>query len=242
MIVMMDMKKAGLGLDEEFWKDLVNEIERYSQRGCYEKANNIMSFYTLKKLRIIASSLAVGSKVIVDAGSGPGTSTWYIKQVNSDSLIVALDPSFAMLEAAKDSMENLNLVNGMFECIPMKENSADSIIAMFSFRDARFYEDAIKEFSRILRPDGKLIILDLYKPENTLEKIMALFQFNIFSIISGLLAGCGLDSFNFNYLYRTLNKMLTPKELLVVTKKYFRNAVFKKLPILVGILYAMNPL
>ncbi|MDP8003114.1 MAG: methyltransferase domain-containing protein [Caldisphaera sp.] len=230
------------GLEEIFWKEIVCEIENYSKKGCYEKVNNLMSLYMLKKLRIFASNLSINSHNILDAGSGPGTSTSYIKIINNNANVIAMDPSYSMLEIAKNSIKNINLINGFFESIPLKDNSMDSVIAMFSFRDARNYEIALKEFSRILKSDGKLIILDLYRPENILEKIISFLQFNILSVISGFLMGCGKDSLRYPDLHRTLNNMYTSKEFEFVAKKYFKKVIFKRMPIIVGILYARNPI
>jgi demethylmenaquinone methyltransferase/2-methoxy-6-polyprenyl-1,4-benzoquinol methylase len=229
------------GLEEDFWRNIVSEIENYSKKGCYEKVNILMSLFTLKKLRIIATSLAKGSNVIIDAGSGPGTSTKYIRVIHNYSQIIAMDPSFAMIKMAKDNIGGINAINGMFENIPIKDSSADAIVAMFSFRDARNYDKALREFSRVLKRKGKLIILDLYRPESALEKIISFFQFNILSVISGLLMGCGKEALLYPNLHKTINYMYSPKEFIMLARNYFENVNFKKMPIIVGILYATNP-
>ncbi|MFP3229869.1 MAG: methyltransferase domain-containing protein [Caldisphaera sp.] len=229
------------GLEEKFWKNIISEIENYSKKGCYEKVNTLMSFFTLKKLRIVTALLAKDSHVIIDAGSGPGTSTEYIKTINNNSQIIAMDPSFVMAKIAKDNIKGINAINGMFESIPIRDSSIDAVIAMFSFRDARNYNRALYEFSRILKENGKLIILDLYRPESALEKIISFFQFNILSVISGILMGCGKEALLYPDLHKTISYMYSPKEFVMSAKNYFKNVTFKKMPIIVGILYATNP-
>lgn len=229
------------GLEEKFWKNIVTEIETYSQKGCYEKVNILMSFFILKKLRIIASALAKGSNTIIDVGNGPGTSTKYIKNVLNPNYLIAMDPSFVMNKITRDNIKNINVINGMAENIPLKSSSVDAVIAMFSFRDVKNYELALREFSRVLKENGKLIILDLYKPETLIEKIISFFQFNILAVIDGIFMGCGKDALLYPDLHKTIYYMYNSEEILKSAKKYFKEVSFKKMPIIVGILFARNP-
>ncbi|AFZ71125.1 methylase involved in ubiquinone/menaquinone biosynthesis [Caldisphaera lagunensis DSM 15908] len=229
------------GLEEKFWKNIVSEIETYSEKGCYEKVNTLMSFFVLKRLRIIASALAKGSNIIIDVGNGPGTSTKYIKGILNPSHLIAMDPSFAMNKITKDNIKNISVINGMAENIPVKSSSIDAVIAMFSFRDVRNYDLALREFSRVLKENGKLIILDLYKPETVMEKIISFFQFNILAVVFGIVMGCGRDALLYPDLHKTIYYMYNSKEILKSVNKYFKKVSFKKKPIIVGILWASDP-
>jgi len=112
---------------------------------------------------------------------------------------------------------------------------------MFSFRDVSSYLRALDEARRVLRPDGRLVILDLYRPEGPLELAASIGHFRVIGPMLGLAYGCGLDGLKFADIYHTVLRMMTPSELVREARKRFRRATFVKTPLLVGILMAEGP-
>ncbi|ADL19834.1 Methyltransferase type 11 [Acidilobus saccharovorans 345-15] len=234
------------GLEGELWNLIVDDIQRLSTKGCYEPVSDAISFYLARKLRVLAAAL-IGlnrdpPEAILDAGCGPGTSTKVVRALYPRAKVVAMDPgALNLLRASRAAGDGTGAAQGMFEHMPFREGSFDGAVAMFSFRDAANYLMALDEFSRVLKDDGRLAILDLYRPENSLELAMSLMQFRYIGPAIGLAMGCGRDGLKFGDIYRTVLSMLTPSQLVREASRRFRRVSFKPTPFLVGILYAEGP-
>ena len=237
--------RRAVGADDGFWGKVVRDIESLAERGCYESVSDLISLYMAPKLRTIAAALlSAGGRrpeVIVDAGCGPGTSTRVVASLYPDAKVVAMDPSVGCLRGVRSRVPGAAPVQGVFEGMPLRDGSADAVVAMFSFRDAADYSRALDEIARVLRDDGVFVMLDLYRPEGGLEAAATVAQFRVFGPLAGLALGCGRDGLKFGEIYDTVTRMMTPTELVREARKRFSYVAFHRTPLLVGILYARGP-
>ncbi len=210
---------------QRLWKDVVTSIEELALSGCYEKVNNKLSFGRVEKLREKTLRLLGNPRILVDAGSGPGTSTLTALRVLPRTHIIMMDPSIRMLRYAVSRIPpgetyRVSAVSGVFENMPFRDSSVDAITAMFSFRDAAVFEDAVREFWRVLRPGGRVSILDIYRPSRLVLPLVDAY-FRIMVPLAVALSGCPGELLKYRSFPETIHKMLTKKELYNLFNKYF---------------------
>ncbi len=220
---------------KELWKDVVKSIEKLSEAGCYERVNKFMSFFTVDYLRKKLVS-SIDGEVIVDAGSGPGNlSVMICESVSKLKKLILIDPSRSMILQAsrvlksRCSHKGVSFVglSGIFEHIPLKDSSVDSIVSSFAFRDAIDYNKALDEFWRVLKPNGTLGILDLYKPSSGLLSLAVRAYLAVVPPLGALILGCPGMMKAYWLLKRTVEKMLTEVQLVKMLKMRFEVVKFK---------------
>ncbi len=201
-----------------------------------------MSLGGLNNFRRLAVDLAINgtSGPVADIGAGPGTSTRIIRSVYNGP-IVMIDPSIYMLSGARVEVEAK--LGGMFEALPLSDASIASIVTMFAFRDAVDFDKGLDEFARVLRDDGRLVILDVYKPSNPVLYTLLLAYVVIMVPVALVLGRClGRASVDlYRSFLRSIRRMLTPGDLLSRLRKRFREAYFIDLAPGVGLFYASHP-
>jgi demethylmenaquinone methyltransferase / 2-methoxy-6-polyprenyl-1,4-benzoquinol methylase len=103
---------------------------------------------------------------ILDSGPGPGTSS---RMMVGDGFqkISGLDPSATLLKYAKVALgPSFYPVVGVAENLPFRSNAFSGVLTCFSFRDVRDKPLSMKEFARATKPEGRLEIVDIGKPDN----------------------------------------------------------------------------
>jgi len=220
---------------KELWKDVVKSIEKLSEAGCYERVNKFMSFFTVDYLRkrLIDN---VDGEIVIDAGSGPGNLSVVIcENISRLKKLILIDPSRPMIFQALKTLKrrcsykrvSLIGISGVFEYIPLRDSSVDSIVSSFAFRDAIDYGKAISEFWRVLKPDGTLGILDLYRPSRDFLSLAVKVYLAIVPSLGALVLGCPRMTKAYWLLKKTVEKMLTETQLIEMLKKRFRTVRFK---------------
>lgn len=135
--------------------------------GNYEKLNTILTFGLDKNWRkklLDHLGLKRGS-LILDVGCGTGDLLRELKSSGLDS--VGIDLSLNMIK------ENDNLgsiVQGIAENLPFKDNCFDGVVSGFSLRNFVSLDDFFKEAYRIIKPGGRLAVLDVSEPELPIVK------------------------------------------------------------------------
>ncbi len=161
---------SGLGED---WNEVLDMLRKTIPR--YETVNRAITLgYSTRTRRALIrlASLRPGM-VVLDAGCGPGTlSELIVPEISPGGTLYLMDPLDEMLAAAFHSLSRfrdydveLKFVKGSFEAIPTRSNFFDVILASYSFRDAKDRIVALKEMRRVLKPGGRLLILELSRPD-----------------------------------------------------------------------------
>ena len=110
-------------------------------------------------------------KKILDVATG--TADVAIMATNSlhPEKIIGIDISDGMLDFGRKKIEKLNLgkiielVNGDSETINFADNSFDAVTVAFGVRNFQNLEKGLGEIKRVLRPGGKLVVLEFSKPK-----------------------------------------------------------------------------
>ncbi|WP_148683608.1 class I SAM-dependent methyltransferase [Fervidicoccus fontis] len=222
--------------DNAFWKEIILSLSEIV--GVYEKANNIMSLFTLKYVRekffqFVFENIEDGKALrILDAGTGPGTSLVYIlKKSGKEHYCIGLDPLPEMINTSRKNfidLDNVDFVRGVFEHLPFREDTFDLEVSSFAYRDAINYLSVALELSRTLKRSGQLFILDLNKPYE--KRIIANFMEKIYMSIFPIFAGTILMGKNGFELYRILKKtyirLPSSAEIYLIFKKVFKHCKY----------------
>ena len=196
----------------------------------YDKVNSSISLGkdVEHRTRAIKGRIKDGDKVL-DAGSGFGNmSKTALNITNGDSEIMLYDPLLPMLKNTnklfKDKPETMC---GVFEHIPFKDEQFDVALSGYSLRDAISLKTAISEVHRILKKDGKWIIVDLGKPDDSIARFGVSFYLKIILPIIAYRAG-GKLGLKFATLYGTYKLWPKNKKLEAMLLEKFSKVEFEK--------------
>src|SRR5919109_1420452 len=209
---------AGLsGLGSRYWGEVIEVLR--SIIPVYDRVNRVISFgkdeeYRLRGIR----GRVMPHNIVLDAGSGYGNmSRVALAEAGDDVQIVMYDPIPEMLANVKNYFPegNASLLpsSGIFEFMP--------------FRDAIQLKQAIAEMHRVLKAGGRLIIVDLGKPDGSLAKTMVSFYLKYFLGVFAYLAA-GRAGLKFRMLYGTYLRWPRNSELDAMLKEKFSRVQFDK--------------
>lgn len=120
------------------------------------------SWYRGQALR--AAGLEPGMSVI-DVGTGTGLLATVAAGIVADpALVVGVDPSPGMIEHARVPA-GVRLLAGSAERLPVADRSADFLTMGYALRHIGDLSAAFAEFHRVLRPGGRLCVLEITLPE-----------------------------------------------------------------------------
>lgn len=182
----------------------------------YDMVNRIMTFrLDVRWRRIAIDSLALPSgSVLLDLASGTGDFCRELAQRGYRS--VGADFSFGMLSAAQTT-EPLLQADGM--SLPLAAASVDGATCGFALRNFVDLQKVFEELARVVRPGGRIALLDASEPDNVVIRFgHGLYFGKVVPFIGGLLS----DKRAYGYLPRSL-AYLPPREDLLSA---LRNAGF----------------
>ncbi|MCL4130046.1 UNVERIFIED_CONTAM: hypothetical protein GTU68_023869 [Idotea baltica] len=102
----------------------------------------------------------------------------------------------------KGTIQNIRFVQADAEKLPFPDNYFDCISIAFGLRNVTHKEDALRSMLRILKPGGRLLILEFSKPESSaLSKIYDTYSFKVMPLIGKLITQ---DAESYQYLAESI--------------------------------------
>jgi len=152
-------------------------MSNYHQAEPREETHNIHTYGRFTKIvsmlfyaptaRKIAENITSPENdlTIMDLGSGPGYLSAEVYPLLPQVEMIAIDPSFHVLEIAKKNAEKAGMshyyvVSGTAEKIPCKPQSCDVVISQSSFHEWKDPKKGLSEIFRVLEPGGFIMIID----------------------------------------------------------------------------------
>ncbi len=136
----------------------------------YDRVERMLAFGTGPGYRgkaLERAGLQRGMQVL-DVGFGTGLlAAQAIRIVGDPALVTGVDPSPGMMQASP-LLEKVRLLQGKAEKLPVPDASVDFVSMGYALRHVGDVEAAFSEFHRVLRPGGRVCILEITKPESAL--------------------------------------------------------------------------
>jgi len=215
----------GLG---SYWGEVIDVLQEIIP--VYDKVNSYISLGkdSEHRKRAIKGRIKNGDKVL-DAGSGFGNmSKTALDIVNGNISIMLYDPLLPMIKNTDRLFEEKpEATCGVFEHVPFKDEQFDAVLSGYSLRDAISLKIAISEMHRILKKDGKWIIVDLGKPDNPITRFGVSFYLKMILPIVAYAAG-GKLGLKFATLYGTYRVWPKNKKLESLLLEKFSKIEFDK--------------
>jgi demethylmenaquinone methyltransferase/2-methoxy-6-polyprenyl-1,4-benzoquinol methylase len=215
------------GLGSRYWTEVIEVLRAIIP--FYDKVNRVISLgrdeeYRLRGIR----GRVMPGDMILDAGSGYGNmSRLALGEARSDAKVVMYDPLLEMLANVNNYLRGSQAVlcSGVFEYMPFRDGIFDAVLCGYSLRDSIHLRQAIKEMHRVLKFGGRLIIIDLGKPDNPVLRAMVSVYLKYFLAIFAYLAA-GKAGLKFKTLYGTYLRWPKNSEIESLLKEKFSYVQF----------------
>ena len=179
----------------------------------YDLMNDLMSagiHRIWKRFTIEVSAVRVGHKVLDIAGGTGDLAQKFHEIVGESGHVVLADINASMLNVGRDKLtnagicSNLDYVQANAQCLPFDDNSFDCVSIAFGLRNVTDKDMALRSMLRVLKPGGKLLVLEFSKPKNgLLNKAYDTYSFNVLPKLGKLFAN---DSDSYQYLAESIRK------------------------------------
>ncbi|MEP1740649.1 MAG: bifunctional demethylmenaquinone methyltransferase/2-methoxy-6-polyprenyl-1,4-benzoquinol methylase UbiE [Kangiellaceae bacterium] len=155
----------------------------------YDLMNDLMSagIHRLwKRFTIEKSGARAGSRILDLAGGTGDLAALFSPIVGPNGKIILADINDSMLKVGRDRMIDKGLINNIdfaqvnAECLPFEENYFDCITIAFGLRNVTDKQQALESMYRVLKPGGRLLVLEFSQPTNELlSKVYDSYSFNL---------------------------------------------------------------
>ena len=183
----------------------------HSVAAKYDVMNDLMSagvHRIWKRFTIELSGVRRGQQVLDIAGGTGDLAAKFSKIVGPEGRVVLADINESMLRVGRDKLTDLGLVDNIeytqanAEALPFPDNSFDCITIAFGLRNVTDKDKALASMLRVLKPGGRLLVLEFSIPSNELlSKAYDTYSFNILPTLGKLIAN---DEDSYRYLAESI--------------------------------------
>jgi len=152
------------------------DIERFDQwSSTYEDSWLQRAFFdqTHQAALALAASIVHQPESVLDVGCGTGRLLRRAYRYWPEAQLIGVDPAQGMIEQAKLLTPNATFYTAMAETLPLQDNSVDLAISTISFHHWQNQAAGIREITRVLRPGGYFMLVDVSLP-NWLVRVFRL--------------------------------------------------------------------
>jgi demethylmenaquinone methyltransferase/2-methoxy-6-polyprenyl-1,4-benzoquinol methylase len=176
----------------------------------YDIMNDLMSggMHRLWKRYTIQHANARPGHVILDLAGGTGDlAREFARIVGERGRVVLADINAAMLEHGRRRLVdagvagNVELAQVDAEALPFADNTFDRISIAFGLRNVTDKEGALAEMNRVLKPGGKVLILEFSEPSRAIKPAYDLYSFKVLPLLGRLIAK---DPESYQYLAESI--------------------------------------
>ena len=174
----------------------------------YDVMNNLMSgglHRAWKAYTVMVANLREGDQVLDIAGGTGDLSLAFAKKVGATGRVVHTDINEAMLRVGRDRLIDKGVVLPTLVCdaekLPFPTGHFDLVSVAFGLRNMTYKDRAIAEMCRVLKPGGRLLVLEFSKVAKPLEKAYDWYSFNVLPRLGKLVAG---DDASYRYLAESI--------------------------------------
>lgn len=183
----------------------------HSVAAKYDIMNDLMSFgihRLWKRFTIDCSGVRKGQRVLDLAGGTGDLTAKFSRIVGETGQVVLADINDSMLKVGRDKLRNKGLGNNISyvqanaEALPFPDNHFDLITIAFGLRNVTNKDKALASMQRVLKPGGRLLVLEFSKPQHEImNKLYDFYSFNILPKVGSLVAK---DADSYQYLAESI--------------------------------------
>jgi len=183
----------------------------HSVAAKYDVMNDLMSagiHRVWKRFTIEVSGVRKGNSVLDVAGGTGDLTAKFSRLVGPEGRVVLADINDSMIAVGRDKLtdvgvvDNIEFVQANAECLPFEDNTFDVVSIAFGLRNVTDKDAALRSMLRVLKPGGRLLVLEFSHPENAmLQKAYDTYSFSILPKLGQLVAG---DAESYQYLAESI--------------------------------------
>jgi demethylmenaquinone methyltransferase/2-methoxy-6-polyprenyl-1,4-benzoquinol methylase len=174
----------------------------------YDVMNDLMSMglhRAWKAYAVAVANLHDGDRVLDIAGGTGDLARAFAKKVGPRGTVVHTDINEAMLRQGRDRLIDQGLMLPTAICdaeqLPFDSGSFDLVSVAFGLRNMTHKDRALAEMGRVLRPGGRLLVLEFSKVAAPLEKAYDWYSFKVLPRLGQWVAG---DADSYRYLAESI--------------------------------------
>ncbi len=218
---MPNFRLSTMNRELDFIKDMFDGIA-----ARYDFLNRLLSMGqdVVWRSRMVQAAALEKDSCVLDVACGTGdVSAEIIRQKKDSVKIIGLDFSMPMLLLARKKLKQAQLMQGNALYLPFSPSVFDAVFIAFGIRNIVNKDGALKQFHKVLREKGKLVILELTRPNNLiLHKLYFVYFQKILPKIGSFFSK---DPNAYSYLPESVLKFPMPEEFMQTMK----NAGFMRL-------------
>ena len=183
----------------------------HSVAAKYDVMNDLMSFGVhrlWKRFTIDMSGVRPGNKVLDLAGGTGDLTKKFSKIVGPAGKVVLADINSSMLEVGRERLTNqgyvgnIEYVQANAQYLPFEDNTFDVITIAFGLRNVTDKDEALRSMFRVLKPGGRLLVLEFSQANNPLlKKAYDLYSFTALPLMGKIVTN---DSESYKYLAESI--------------------------------------
>lgn len=212
----MDLEMVMLNKSKEKIESMFDEIA-----PTYDRLNHLFTLNIDRKWRkeIVKylSEKKILSKVILDIASGTGDLTSELLDLNPVT-IYAADISKNMLEILKRKVcdNRLETLQADAAELPFKDNYFDLITIGFGIRNFEYLNKSLNEMRRVLKPDGCLVILEMFRSDNFKTQLFNIYFGKVIPFFGNKISK---SKYAYSYLFKSVDGFLTVNEFICICEE-----------------------
>ena len=189
----------------------------------YDLMNDLMSMglhRVWKAFTVQVANIREGYQVLDIAGGTGDLALAFSKKVGKSGRVVHTDINEAMLRTGRDRLLDAGVSLPTLVCdaekLPFPGNHFDVVSVAFGLRNMTHKDVALAEMNRVLKPGGKLLVLEFSKVAPPLEKVYDWYSFKVLPKLGKLVAG---DDASYQYLAESIRMHPGQDELKAMMQK-----------------------
>ena len=174
----------------------------------YDVMNDVMSgglHRAWKAYTVMVANLREGSQVLDIAGGTGDLALAFAKKVGRSGRVVHTDINEAMLRTGRDRLIDAGVALPTLVCdaekLPFPDAQFDVVSVAFGLRNMTHKDAALAEMCRVLKPGGKLLVLEFSRIVKPLAKAYDWYSFNVLPKLGQMIAG---DAESYRYLAESI--------------------------------------
>jgi len=189
----------------------------------YDLMNDLMSMglhRAWKAYTVMVANVGEGSKVLDIAGGTGDLALAFAKRVGASGEVVHTDINEAMLRTGRDRLLDAGVALPTLVCdaekLPFPDNHFDVVTVAFGLRNMTHKDAALREMNRVLKPRGKLLVLEFSKVAKPLRKAYDWYSFGVLPRLGKVVAG---DDASYRYLAESIRMHPAQEDLKTLMKE-----------------------